>query len=66
MDINKLKSLYLDFEKGVFKLNDEDMDAVFELHLDFEEGKWFLTLTKDEVYENPHIITTKKYLPHKG
>lgn len=52
VDAKKLRNLELDFEKGIFLLNEESIkDSVCELHLDFKDGSWSLMISKDELYK---------------
>ena len=46
----ELKSIEIDIEKKVFKLNGKDMIGISRLDLDFDNGKWTLLVTKDEIY----------------
>lgn len=50
METKKLKSLEINIEKGVFKLNGEDMKGVSRLDIDYDNGNWTLFVTKDIVY----------------
>lgn len=45
-----LKSLEINLEKGIFKLNGEDMEGIHRLDIDFDNGRWSLLVTKDEIY----------------
>lgn len=47
----EFKSLHIDIEKGEFQLNGEDMNMVSRIDLEFNNGKWSLLVTKDEIYE---------------
>lgn len=51
-----LKSLTVDFENGIFKLNGEDMGDITELNLSFSSrGDWRLLVERSECYTNsPH------------
>lgn len=44
------KSIHIDTEKGVYLLNGEDMKYISHLDLEYENGKWSLSVTKDEFY----------------
>ncbi len=46
----KLKSIEINIEKNVFKLNGEDMKGVSRLDIDYDNGNWTLLVTKDEIY----------------
>lgn len=50
VETKKLKSLEINIEKGVFKLNGEDMKGVSRLDIDYDNGNWTLFVTKDIVY----------------
>lgn len=47
----KFKSIEIDLEKGVHKLNGKDMTEVSDLRLSFSNGEWSLMLTKDMFFE---------------
>lgn len=47
----KLKSLIIDVENNIYELNGEPMKAISEMRLDFNNGKWTLTVSEDIVYE---------------
>lgn len=45
------KSIIIDLENGIYKLNGEDIGStVSEFHLDFEKGQWMLTATVKTSY----------------
>lgn len=44
-------SLHIDVEKKEFLLNGESLDLVSRIDLEFENGKWLLLVTQDELYE---------------
>lgn len=46
----EFKSIQIDTERNIFKLNGETMEGVSALSLEFENGKWALSVTKDELY----------------
>lgn len=46
----ELKSLNIDIEKSIFLLNGEEMRGISRLDIDFDNGKWSLLVTKDELY----------------
>ena len=49
----ELKSLIIDVENNIYKLNGENIGGyVSELELVFAKGKWSLQITKDEFYES--------------
>ncbi len=45
------ESLHIDVKKGEFLLNGESMELVSRIDLEFDNGKWLLLVTKDELYE---------------
>lgn len=45
------KSLHIDLEKGEFLLNGKNMELVSQINLNFNNGKWSLFVTRDELYE---------------
>lgn len=46
-DKTEVRHFEMDFSKRVLKINGEDVsNKVSELHLDFENGEWLLTMTK--------------------
>lgn len=51
MTAEKFKSLEIDLEKGVYKLNGKDMTQVSDLRLSFINGEWSLMITKDMLFE---------------
>lgn len=46
----EFKSIQINIERNIFKLNGEEMKGVSALSLDFENGQWTLSVTKDELY----------------
>lgn len=52
MDIERkeLISVEIDIKKKIFKLNGKDMKGVSGLEIEFNNGKWTLLVTKDEIY----------------
>lgn len=46
----KLKSLEIDLEKNIYKLNGEDMEFVSRIDISYNNGEWTLFLTRDEIY----------------
>lgn len=46
----ELKSLTIDLEKGAYLLNGEDMTGISRLDIEFDNGKWTLLVTKNEIY----------------
>lgn len=47
----EFKSLQIDLKKGIFLLNGEDIRDVHRLDLEFDNGRWSLLVTRDELYE---------------
>lgn len=48
MDIKELKSAYLDVEKGVLKVNGQEIKNVIELSITFKDGEFGLSVTHDD------------------
>lgn len=48
MDIKELKSAYLDVEKGVLKVNGQEIKNVTELSITFKDGEFGLSVTHDD------------------
>ena len=44
------KSIHIDVEKGIYLLNGGDMKYISHLDLEYENVKWSLSVTKDELY----------------
>lgn len=51
MTAEKFKSIEIDLEKGVYKLNGKEMTEVSDLRLSFSKGEWSLMITKDMLFE---------------
>lgn len=51
MTAEKFKSIEIDLEKGVYKLNGKDMTQVSDLRLSFSNGEWSLSIEKDMLSE---------------
>lgn len=51
-----LKSLEINLEKGIFKLNGEDMEGIYRLDIDFDNGRWSLLVAKEEIYTQEATI----------
>lgn len=47
----ELKSLFIDVENNRYELNGNPMTGINRLDLDFDNGKWTLLVTKDEMYQ---------------
>lgn len=48
MDIKELKSAYLDVEKGVLKVDGQEIKNVIELSITFKDGEFGLSVTHDD------------------
>lgn len=44
------KSIHIDTEKGIYLLNGEEVSMVSRIDLEFNNGKWSLLITRDELY----------------
>ena len=56
----EFKSIHIDTEKGIYQLNGENVQRVRHLELEFENGKWSLLVTKDELYKQSVTENTKE------
>lgn len=45
------KSIHIDLENGIYKLNGESMEKVRELTLTLDAESWSLRINKDEWFE---------------
>lgn len=50
MDIEELKSFYLDVKKGVLKVNDQEIKNVTEFSMTFKDGEFGLSVTHDDKF----------------
>ena len=48
----EFKSLEIDIEAGKYLLNGEEMKLISRVDLEFDNGKWLLLITRDELYES--------------
>ncbi len=48
MEIEELKSAYLDVKKGVLKVNGQEIKNVIELSITFKDGEFGLSVTHDD------------------
>lgn len=48
MDIEELKSVYLDVEKGVLEVNGQKLKNVTEFSMTFKDGEFCLSVTHDD------------------
>lgn len=55
----ELKSLLIDVEKNRYELNGVELNGVSRLGLDFDNGKWTLLITKDEMYQTASVKSTE-------
>lgn len=53
--MNKLKSIYIDTEKGLVVINGEPVERVSHLCIEADGRKWSLAISKTEKYEAPKI-----------
>lgn len=44
------KSIHIDTEKGIYLLNGEKLSMASHIDLEFNNGKWSLLITRDELY----------------
>lgn len=44
------KSIHIDTEKGIYLLNGEEVQMISRIDLEFNNGKWSLLITRDELY----------------
>lgn len=54
------KSIHVDLEKGVFLINGEALPMVSRIDLEFNNGKWSLLVTRDEIYAQKATKNEKK------
>lgn len=48
MEIEELKSVYLDVKKGVLKVNGQEIKNVTEFSMTFKDGEFGLSVTHDD------------------
>lgn len=53
--VKKLKSIYIDTEKGLVVINGEPVERVSHLCIEADGRKWSLAISKTEKYEAPKI-----------
>lgn len=53
------KSIHIDLENGIYKLNGESMEKVRELTLTLDAESWSLRINKDEWFEEGSRRTKK-------
>lgn len=51
MTAEKFKSIEINLEKGIYKLNGKEMTGVSNLQLSFSNGEWSLMITNDMLFE---------------
>lgn len=44
------KSIHIDTEKGIYLLNGEEVQMISRIDLEFNNEKWSLLITRDELY----------------
>ena len=44
------KSIHIDTEQGIYLLNGEEVQMISRIDLEFNNGKWSLLITRDELY----------------
>lgn len=54
------KSIHIDLEKGIFLINGEKLPMVSRIDLEFNNGKWSLLVTRDEIYVQKATKNEKK------
>lgn len=47
----ELKTFFLDVEKGIFKINGEEVKKVTAFTLIFKKGKYGLVVSRDELFK---------------
>lgn len=47
----KFKSIHIDTEKGIYLINGKEERLIRRLELEFNNGIWSLSITKDEHFE---------------
>lgn len=58
--MKKLKSIYIDTEKGLVVINGEPVERVSHLCIEADGRKWSLAISKTEKYEAPKIIAREE------
>ena len=56
---NTLESLAIDVKSNWYELNGVTMSGVSKLDLDFDNGKWTLLITKEEMYQTASAKSTE-------
>lgn len=54
-----LESLVIDVKNNRYELNGMTMNGVSRLDLDFDNGKWTLLITKEEMYQTAPTKSTE-------
>lgn len=55
----ELESLVIDVKNNRYELNGTTMKGVSRLNVDFENGRWTLLITKDEMYQTASAKPTE-------
>ena len=50
--MEEFEDIHIDLNKKIFQLNGKNLNRVSKLELTFENGKWSLLVSKDEIYES--------------
>lgn len=54
--MEKLKSIHIDVEKGIYEVNGRDVSKTGKyLQLTFENGQWSLVITEDTIYSSDPV-----------
>ena len=54
--MEKLKSIHIDVEKGIYEVNGRDVSETGKyLQLTFENGQWSLVITEDTIYSSDPV-----------
>lgn len=53
--VKKLKTIYIDTEKGLVVINGEPVEMISHLNIEADGRKWSLAISKTEKYEAPKI-----------
>lgn len=57
MVTQKLKSILIDVEKGIYEVNGKSIaSGCSELTLEFKKGEWSLALTEDSIYSTSESV----------
>jgi hypothetical protein len=53
--VKKLKTIYIDTEKGLVVINGEPVEMISHLNIEADGRKWSLAISRTEKYEAPKI-----------